>query len=404
MAPSSAKTAVNLMMKKIAIVHPFLGTAAGSGSLFKCLKIIEALRGYYDLYLITGAPQVDFAALNDIWATDIQPGDIRIVRIPLFLPRYIRHFMAFRHSLVGRYCQIHAREYDVMLSAYNPYDFGVKGIQFIGDFLFSPKLRAILHPMPDDREFSWFYKSSLWRDLYMKLGRCLYAATEEGLWQNLTIANSLWTRDLLLKNFGVDSIVVYPPVANVESRIPWSNKEEGFVTISNLVPFKQVERSIHIVQAIRNHGFNVHLHLVGEILDQVYANKILGLCQGNSDWCFFEGPLYNQDKMRLVDGHKYGIHSAQVEGFGIAVAEMVKAGCIVWVAEGGGQTEIVESELLTFKSEEEAVIKILAIFQDMTQQEQLRRLLLQRSQAFTLEKFFSDLRRIVADFIIGESP
>jgi len=392
------------MMKRIAIVHPFLGTKAGSGSIYKCLKIIEALKDFYDLSLITGAPSVDLSVLNRQWETNILKGDIHFKKIPLFFLRYTPRFMALRHSLVGRYSRAHAHEYDLMLSAYNPYDFGVRGIQFIGDLIFSDKLRTIFHSMPEDREAAWFYKDSLWRTLYLKAGRLLYPATKEGLWRNLTIANSCWTRDLLYKVFGEDSLVVYPPVPDMDSNVPWARREEGFVTIGNLVPFKQIERSIRIIQVVRGTGLNVHLHLIGDILDKVYAHKILGFCRNNADWCFYEGPLYGRDKMILIEGHKYGIHGAQVEGFGIAVAEMIKAGCVVWVAEGGGQTEIVESAQLVFRSEEDAVRKIAAILRDETELECLRRHLLQRSRAFMLERFFSDIRRIVADFVGRDGP
>jgi glycosyltransferase involved in cell wall biosynthesis len=387
------------MMKRIAIIHPFLGTKTQSGSVYKCLKIIEALKDFYDLYLITSTPKVDFNILNNQWQTNILEGDIHIKKIPLFLLRSTPYFMAFRHSFIGRYCRAHAREYDVMISAYNPYDFGVRGIQFIGDLIFSDKLRGIFHSMPDDRENSWFYKDTWWRALYLKAGRHLYSATEEGLWRNLTIANSGWMQKLLYRVLGVDSLVIYPPVQDVAHSIPWAQREEGFVTVGNLVPFKQIERSIRILQAVRGQGFDVHLHIVGYIIDQVYAHKILETCRKNANWCFYEGPLYGRDKMLFLESHKYGIHGAQVEGFGIAVAEMVKAGCVVWVAEGGGQTEILESEALTFGNEEDAVKKIKIILNDEAQLDGLRHHLHQRAQAFALDNFSSSVRRAVADFL-----
>ena len=389
-------------MKKIAVVHPFLETKSGSGSIYKCLKIIEVLKDIYDLSLITGTPKVDFPALNKQWGTNIRREDIHILKVPLYFLRYVPLFMGLRHSLVGRYCRAHGREFDVMISAYSPYDFGVLGIQFIGDLIFSEKLRAIYHSMPDDREAAWFYKDSWWRMLYLKAGRLLYPATEEGLWRNLTVSNSRWTRDVLFKAYGVESLVIYPPVPDIDFQIPWNLKEEGFVTISNLVPFKQVERSIRIIQAVRSQGFDVHLHIVGDIVDRVYANKVLEICRQNADWCFYEGPRYGRDKVRLIDAHKYGIHGAETEAFGIAVAEMIKAGCVVWVAEGGGQSEIVEAEHLIFRSEEDAVRKILAFRRDRERQDDIRRHLNRRAQDFALENYSTCIRSVVADFIKRE--
>ena len=42
--------------------------------------------------------------------------------------------------------------------------------------------------------------------------------------------------------------------------------------------------------------------------------------------------------------HRYGIHGMREEHFGMAPAEMARAGAIVWVPRGGGQTEIVGGE------------------------------------------------------------
>ena len=49
------------------------------------------------------------------------------------------------------------------------------------------------------------------------------------------------------------------------------------------------------------------------------------------------------------------------EHFGMAPAEMARAGCIVWVPRGGGQMEIVGREpALMYESDDEAVEKISA--------------------------------------------
>ena len=58
--------------------------------------------------------------------------------------------------------------------------------------------------------------------------------------------------------------------------------------------------------------------------------------------------------------HRYGIHGMREEHFGMAPAEMARAGCIVWVPRGGGQMEIVGREpVLMYDSEDDAVEKIV---------------------------------------------
>jgi len=41
---------------------------------------------------------------------------------------------------------------------------------------------------------------------------------------------------------------------------------------------------------------------------------------------------------------RYGIHGAEGEGFGIAIAEMVKAGCVTFAPAVGGPAEILDHE------------------------------------------------------------
>jgi hypothetical protein len=99
--------------------------------------------------------------------------------------------------------------------------------------------------------------------------------------------------------------------------------------------------------------------------------------------------------LRLVSKHKYGIHGMQYEHFGIAVAEMVKAGCIVFVPGGGGQVEIVDDERLIYNSEREAIWKIITVLSDKNFQLSLLRRLASQAQLFSTEHFINQIRGIV---------
>ena len=50
------------------------------------------------------------------------------------------------------------------------------------------------------------------------------------------------------------------------------------------------------------------------------------------------------------------------EAFGISVAEMVKAGAIVFAPNNGGQTEVINSPDLLFSGADDAVRKICSLF------------------------------------------
>lgn len=82
----------------------------------------------------------------------------------------------------------------------------------------------------------------------------------------------------------------------------------------------------------------------------------------------------------------------------MAVAEMARAGCIVWVARGGGQMEIVGREpILMYGSEDEAVEKIITTLGDPIEQQRLR-MGLMTADRFSTHHFVQQVQEIVAGF------
>jgi glycosyltransferase involved in cell wall biosynthesis len=87
------------------------------------------------------------------------------------------------------------------------------------------------------------------------------------------------------------------------------------------------------------------------------------------------------------------------EHFGIAVAEMTRAGCIVFVHDGGGQVEIVGDEPgLRYRSDFEAVDKICKLLDDDDEQQRLREVLGNRANRFNESSFMTGIQKIVSEF------
>jgi hypothetical protein len=77
---------------------------------------------------------------------------------------------------------------------------------------------------------------------------------------------------------------------------------------------------------------------------------------------------------------------------------MARAGCIVWVARGGGQMEIVGREpALMYGNEDEAVEKIVNTLGDPVEQQRLR-MGLTATDRFSTQHFVAQVRDIVANF------
>ena len=80
----------------------------------------------------------------------------------------------------------------------------------------------------------------------------------------------------------------------------------------------------------------------------------------------------------------------------MAVAELVRAGTIVFLPRGGGQVEIVGGdERFLYRTAEEAVEKIVCTMRDPGLQESLRATLASLGKRFSSERFVQEFRQIV---------
>ena len=383
---------------RAAIIHPHLTEAGGSEA--SALYTAEALEGDYRVTLITmGRP--DLGRLNRYYGTHLSADRIAFVSFPI--PAFARNrFAALRSYRVSRYCRANASQFDLMISTYNVMDFGVKGIQFVADFSFDGYVRdRIGH---DLRSLSRGPRTGRFiRRPYHWLARVLARRAGDGWKRNLTVANSDWTARIMRQSYGIEALRIYPPIVDVPSDIPWEDREPGFVFLGRISPEKNIESIIETLKNVRKNGQDIHLHVVGDSNDFRYKERIRTLCRQNGAWASWEGKMTGEEKTAFLSRHRFGISACWNEAFGIAVAEMVKAGCLVWVPEGGGQTEIVDRPELIFSGQEDAVRKIGHVLKDEDLQASLREHLGYRKKMFSVERFTREVRAIVSDFLGGRN-
>jgi len=388
-----------MYMAKVAVVHPQL---AYGGSETGALWTVEALKHDYDVTLITGG-KVDLERLNNFYGTDQRRGEFKIheVRMPLGLHSTAK-FAGLRGALFTRECRRLAPLFDVITAHYNPCDLGVPLIQFTADFSFAPRLQRILDPtITSDRR--WWYGDTLLRRAYLGVCSRIAPPRAENWGRNVTVANSRWTAAVLESEFGiVAQRVQFPPVPGDFPAVPWDERENGFVCIGRVVPEKRMDSVIRILERLRRQGHNVHLHILGALEDSPFGRKVKQLAGRHREWVFLEGRTVGDKKREIIARHRYGINARDNEPFGIAPAEMVKGGCITFVASGGGQTEIVDHPLLTFADEDDAVQRIATVLASASLQENLRRHLEARALELSTEKFMRTVRGLVAEFLQGK--
>lgn len=347
---------------------------------------VEALKDEHEVVIITADGALSLDEVNAFFGTHIHPNDVEIVVAPV--PRRVKEAPRLRlltKHLIARYCKQIAEDFDLLISTASEMDLGVKGIQYIHYPLVLSRRRSLLHAA------------------YSVLSDSVSAYSRRRMALNWTLTNSRWTADRTKDAYGIDAWVVYPPVTDDLPIIPWGDREDGFVCVGRISPEKNLEGVIRILRDVRREIPDVHLHVIGEIHNRRYWERIAALLERERAWVFVEGRLPKDEMVRLVTAHKYGIHGMQEEHFGIGIAEMAKAGCLVFVPRGGGQLEIVQADDLIYDSERDAVTKIGHVLKETDRQARLQAGLTARAQGFSSRRFMEDMRAIVARFLAASA-
>jgi glycosyltransferase involved in cell wall biosynthesis len=195
---------------------------------------------------------------------------------------------------------------------------------------------------------------------------------------------------------------VYPPVTAEFPDVPWERRAPGFVCIGRISPEKELDRVIDIVSAVRRHVPDVTLHIVGTPDHRAYHRRIAARARA-AGFTLHEN-ISRTELVALLTRQRYGIHGMLEEHFGMAPAELVRAGCLVWVPDGGGQVEIVAERRLTYASTADAVAKILRTMRDPRETAALRAHLAARAALFSPERFMREVRAAVLDAGHGRAP
>jgi glycosyltransferase involved in cell wall biosynthesis len=380
---------------RIAVLFP---SFLGGGAEAVCLWMLEALRQDHELTLHTFS-DIEFGLLNRYYGTDIPDGQVGVIHpfaVPILnrIAGGSRKLFTLRQHLMMRHFKRDGDPRDLRISAFNEMDLGARGIQYIHYPLFGgghETARAEVGA-PDSKS----------RAVYRSLCRTLSEFSDERMKTNLTIANSRWTAAIVKRIYGIDARVIYPPVSGDFPKVPWERKRNGFVVLGRLVHEKRVEKAISIVKSLRRGGLELQLCIAGGSGDPAYLRYLRGQLRGSESWAILKTDLTRRELGVCVAGYRYGLHVRENEQFGIAVAEMVRAGCIPFVSSRGGQTEIVgNSESLLFDDERQAVEKIARVISRAQTQRSILQVLKKRGLMFSAARFMAEIRDAVQELQAG---
>ncbi|HUV70445.1 MAG TPA: glycosyltransferase [Terracidiphilus sp.] len=355
--------------------------------------LIEALKHDFDVTVMTTGGW-NLSALNAYYGTQVGEDEVKVRIAPVPFPMHRFNASALRGACYQRFASRIAREYDVRVSAYNTTDWGQPGIHFLADFSWNHEIRDHLDPPSP----GLIYRDSLMRRAYLAIAAAYERPSRRDVLRgDVIIANSRWSATLLKQDCGVEcAAVIYPPVWSDFPNVPWDSKELAFAMIGRIAPEKQIEKAIAILEIVRRRGHAMRLHLCGHIGNDLYGRRIARLCELRKYWITTEGQVGGSKKAHILAHCRFGIQTRCAEPFGISVAEMVKAGAIVFAPNNGGQTEILDSPDLLFGGIDEAADKICAVLDNAEKQCALRNHLAQRAKMFSAERFMETSVAVIA--------
>lgn len=381
---------------RILIAHPRLGWG---GSEKRVLWGIQALKDRHEVTLVT-AGNYDLVALNKYYGTDLKKKDFTSLQVPLPpLMSGSARMAALRGAFFQRFCRKISKDYDVLISGYGPTDFGQPAIHFIADFSWDDELREELHPYPP----GIVYGKNFVRRLYIGLAKFILNPSGRDLFSgdDLMLSVSPWVSNTIKARYGVDSPVLNSPVPGDFADISTENKEYGFVCLGRISPEKRIEDIIEIFIRVRAKGRPVHLHIIGDGDSGAYMKKITDLCKEHQEWIKLEGRKVGKEKNQMLATHAFGLHACHGDAFPGAVIEMMKAGCVVWAHDSGGQRDILQSNNLLYKDIEDAVIKIDNLLSDERHLDREREKLMSLASQYTPEYYQEKIMEIVEEWGYG---
>ncbi len=381
-------------MKRVLLVQPSLQPPGGGNGV--AAWILQALVSEHRVTVLSWRP-VEVEPINRFFGTHLQQSDFDTIVVPrhwTLIPNLLpTPATLVKLALLMRYTRKVSAGFDVIFGVYNETDYGRRGIQYI-------HYPSYLRPRPAV-DLRWYHQPRAALRAYYSLTDRIAGFSLERMKANLTLVNSNWTGEHVRGFLGGNPRTLSPPVADPGAGLPWSERAPDFLAIGRISPEKDYERIMRILSRVRARVPDLRLTIVGtwDRHSTRYFNSLQSLARSLGDWIRFRQNVSRDEMRGLMGSHRYGLHGMREEHFGMAPAELARAGVIVWVPKGGGQMEIVGNEpSLMFDSDDEAVAAITEVLANPAEQDRLRQSLAARAEMFSTDRFVREVREIVATF------
>ncbi|GAA0455378.1 glycosyltransferase [Halococcus dombrowskii] len=317
-------------MAQIAVLHNTLDFQGGADAV--CLAVCDALQRDHDitLFTVSETAPATLADRFDVTLSDVRvrmpPGAAAVAGALSGAAPWIGPQLALRSVLLERFFRSSATPFDLAVSTANELSLSIPSVQYIH----YPQFH--LHRLADGDP------GRLNRLLSRLAGP---SSSELAREDTVLLANSSWTADVVADVYETRPEVLHPPVDPIPCELAWEQREDGLVAVGRLAPDKRLLDVIAVVDAIRDRGYDLHLHVVGAAprAYRRYAERVAAAAN-ERPYVSLERDVPRNRLEQLLCTHKYGLNMKQGEHFGMVVAEYVAAGMVAFAPASGGQQDV----------------------------------------------------------------
>lgn len=382
--------------QRILVAHPLLSPPGGGSGL--AAWVLQTLGEDYDVHLAC-LSEPDFSGLNVYFGTSLARHDFTLHIYPESRLKLLNSLPVpggnLLYAILERYVrQISAKQqWDLYFSTSNEFAFPEPGLQYVH----WPRMKT----QRPGGDYRWYHRFPGLLRAYRKTCQMIGGESATRLKKNKTMCNSSFTADAFAETLEASAEVVFPPVVGEFRVLPWANRCNQIVSIGRIHREKSVNRTIRILVELKEKHPAIQLQIVGAAdCDEAYFEEFQQLLNEHTDWVTWHSNMPRAEMIELIENSRYGIHGMENEHFGMAVAELQRAGCVTFVHNSGGPVEIVgeRSEQL-YRDEQEAVAKIDAVLSSEELQADLHQHACSRRELFSLKRFQSEIRSAVQQML-----
>ncbi len=345
-------------MARILFAQPSLNPPGGGNIV--AAWMIEGLKAEHAVTLLT-LRRPNLEQINRYAGTALRRDDFDV---QLLSPALFGLAAAFpvrlalvRNLYLMQAARMRRHAFDLVVSANDEGDYGTPAVQYV-HFPAAPHVRP-------EVDLRWFNRLRLVRDLYYATARGIFGWRRQRVLDAVTLANSGYIADLYESQYGRRPVVCYPPAPGEIPELAWEVRRDGFACIGRFNPVKRLEQVLDIVSRVRASHPGVELHIIGtDDGSSAVTTWLRQRAAEDGDWFHLHEDVDRPTLLSIVSRCRFGIHAMVEEHFGMAVAEVIRAGGVPFVHASGGPAEIVQMPELQFDSTETAVQRICRVLDE----------------------------------------